>query len=58
MSDWNVERYREREQHWRNAASQALSGPERDSCLTLADGYAELIRIVERRAIAQPHRPS
>jgi hypothetical protein len=41
-------RYREREKLWRNEAKKALDG-DRDDCLELAEGYARLIEIIERR---------
>jgi hypothetical protein len=40
--------YREREKRWREAAEGAPDGVERDACLSLADGYADLISVLER----------
>lgn len=46
-SDWNVETYRARERKWRQQAEKALSAKERDACLLIADGYANLIAAIE-----------
>jgi hypothetical protein len=44
----NAAAYREREKRWREAAKSAPDGVERDACLSLADGYANLISVIER----------
>jgi hypothetical protein len=53
MSDWKVDRYRERERHWRDEAWRFPPGHDRDACFALADGYAQLITIIERERTNQ-----
>jgi hypothetical protein len=53
MPDPDAQTYREREKHWRNEAARLTSGQDRDACLALADGYADLVSIIERRDIFQ-----
>jgi hypothetical protein len=43
-----AEKYRERERHWREEAQARTEGVERDACLTIADGYAHLVELIER----------
>jgi hypothetical protein len=43
-----IDTYREREKKWREQAANLSPGAERDACLTLAQGYANLITILER----------
>jgi hypothetical protein len=44
----NVEIYREREKRWREEAKSKPNDAERDACLSLAEGYAKLVSIIER----------
>ena len=48
-SDWDEEAYRVRERQWRKAATALPLGEERDSCLSLAEGYARLVWLIEQR---------
>ena len=48
MSYLDANTYQEREQQWRDQAATLSPGPERDACLALADGYANLAAILER----------
>jgi hypothetical protein len=48
MPYMQVEKYRERELHWREEAKSKPDGAERDACIALADGYAHLISLIER----------
>jgi hypothetical protein len=48
MAHMQVEKYRERERHWRDEAKSKPEGAERDACIAIADGYAHLISIIER----------
>jgi hypothetical protein len=47
MWELNVDRYREREQHWRDEAWRFPPGYDRDASLAMADGYARLVAIIE-----------
>ncbi len=40
--------YVDRERSWRDQAARLPAGSERDACNVLADGYAHLIRLLER----------
>jgi hypothetical protein len=40
--------YRERERQWRECAAKLPPGPEQDACIALAEGYANLVTILER----------
>jgi hypothetical protein len=44
---WNAEVYRARAKQWRAAAEKLPPGKERDACLTLADGYANLASLID-----------
>jgi hypothetical protein len=48
MPDLEAITYREREKRWREEANSKPNGAERDACLSLANGYANLISIIER----------
>ena len=48
MPDMDTRMYRERERRWREEANSKPDGAERDACLSLANGYANLISIIER----------
>ena len=44
---WNAEVYRERAEQWRAAAEKLPLGKEREACLVLADGYANLAGLID-----------
>jgi hypothetical protein len=44
---WNAENYQNRARMWRQKADSLPIGQERDACLTLADGYANLAVLIE-----------
>jgi hypothetical protein len=48
MPDMDTRTYRAREKRWREEANRKPEGAERDACLSLAHGYANLISIIER----------
>ena len=48
-SDWDEDAYRVRERQWRKAATALPLGEEREACLSLAEGYARLVRLIEQR---------
>jgi hypothetical protein len=49
-NSWDPERYMERAKAWRDrAASLPEESPERDACVTLAEGYERLAKIIEAR---------
>jgi hypothetical protein len=53
MSHSKATTYQERERRWREFASRLLPGADRDACLTLAEGYANLLAILERLDVPQ-----
>jgi hypothetical protein len=48
MSYLDAATYRVRERQWREAAADLSPGPERDACIALAEGYANLVAILGR----------
>jgi hypothetical protein len=46
-TSWNAETYRERARQWQAQAERLPRGQERDTCLTLAEGYAHLAELIE-----------
>jgi hypothetical protein len=44
---WSAETYRTRSRQWREKAEALPPGAERDSCLVLAEGYANLAKVIE-----------
>jgi hypothetical protein len=48
MSYLDVTTYQNREKQWREFAAKLSAGPERDACIALAEGYANLIAILLR----------
>ena len=44
---WNPEQYKECAKKWRDKAASLPEGRERDTCVTLAEGYEELAEIIE-----------
>ena len=45
--NWNAETYRERAWQWQAKAERLPRGEERDTCLTLAEGYNRLAELIE-----------
>jgi hypothetical protein len=45
---WKVEKYRNRARMWREKADTLPEGPERDACLALAEGYANLAGLIDK----------
>jgi hypothetical protein len=41
--EWKVDTYQTREREWRQKAENAASAEEREGCLVIADGYANLV---------------
>jgi hypothetical protein len=48
MSKMDEARYRERERSWRDKAANLPPGADRDHFTALADGYARIIRLLQR----------
>jgi hypothetical protein len=48
MAYLKIAMYAEREREWRERAASLEPGPERDACLLLADGYRDLMKLIER----------
>ena len=48
MSYLDLTTYQNREKQWRDCAANLSDGPERDACIALAEGYANLIAILLR----------
>lgn len=44
---WDAATYRKRAQKWREDAQAMPPGKERDACTVLADGYANLVALIE-----------
>ena len=44
---WDPKRYRERAKEWRDKAASLPEGRERDTCVTIAEGYEGLAEIIE-----------
>ena len=44
---WDAERYRERAKQWRDRAASVPEGPQRDACVTIAEGYEQLADTIE-----------
>jgi hypothetical protein len=45
---WNAAKYRERAKKWREEAETLPPGKERDACVVLAEGYANLAALIEK----------
>jgi hypothetical protein len=52
---WNADTYRARAAQWRQQAETLSPGKEKDACLALAEGYADLAALLARES---PSRPS
>jgi hypothetical protein len=46
---WDAEPYRDRARQWRLEAEKWPSGHQHDACVALAEGYENLIRLVENQ---------
>jgi hypothetical protein len=46
-NSWNPQTYRERAGQWRSKAGSHPPGDERDACMVLADGYANLADLID-----------
>jgi hypothetical protein len=44
---WDAVRYRERAEKWRKEAEALPPGKEREACVVLAEGYANLAALIE-----------
>jgi hypothetical protein len=44
---WDPETYRERARKWQEEADALPAGKEKDACLVLANGYGDLVRLIE-----------
>jgi hypothetical protein len=47
---WNPETYRLQAKQWQDKADALSFGEEHDVCLVIAEGYAQLARLIEKRA--------
>ncbi|WP_428492682.1 hypothetical protein [Rhodopila sp.] len=48
MSYLNTPTYREREKQWLEQAAALPPGPDRDACQALADGYGNLVMLLDQ----------
>jgi hypothetical protein len=46
---WDAETYRDRARKWRAEADALPPGKARDGCVALAEGYADLVAILEKK---------
>lgn len=54
-SRWDVEIYRQRAKKWQDEAKTVRSDAERTTCLTIAEGYTRLVRLIEQdEALSSP----
>ncbi len=53
---WDADMYRTRAARWREQAEVMTPGPERDACLTLANGYANLAALIAKSETPAPGR--
>ena len=44
---WNAETYRDRARQWRLEADTWPPGHQYDACVALAEGYENLVRLIE-----------
>jgi hypothetical protein len=44
---WDAAKYRKRAKKWRTEAEALPPGKERDACVVLAEGYANLAALIE-----------
>ncbi len=44
---WDAANYRERAEKWRQEAETLPPGSERNACMVLAEGYANLAALIE-----------
>ena len=49
---WNPETYRLQAKQWQEKADVLSLGEEHGVCLVIAEGYAQLARLIEKRAAA------
>lgn len=53
---WDAERYRQRAKQWRAEADALPSGKERDACMVLAVGYANLAMLIDEADMGEDRR--
>ena len=51
--NWEPQVYRERAQQWHEAAATLPPGPTKDAYLVIAEGYANLAKLIERDKAGQ-----
>lgn len=56
LGTWDAERYRQRAQQWRAEANALPPGKERDACMVLAIGYANLAMFIDEADMSEAHR--
>jgi hypothetical protein len=52
---WDAKKYRGLAARWREEAETLPPGRNRDACMTLADGYADLASIIEKEGLGADH---
>ena len=57
-NSWTAENYHARARMWREKADTLPEGMERDACLALAEGYANLAGLIEETGEANLNNPS
>jgi hypothetical protein len=49
VDGWDAEPYRDRARQWRLEAEKWPAGHQYDACVALAEGYENLVRLVENQ---------
>jgi hypothetical protein len=56
LSSWSAKTYWMRSRQWREKAEELPPGKEREGCLTLAEGYASLAKLLETGLLTSTQR--
>jgi hypothetical protein len=54
VEGWNAETCRDRARQWRLEADKWPPGHQHDACVALAEGYENLVRLIENSARSTP----
>jgi hypothetical protein len=58
VDGWNVDTYRDRTRQWRLEAEKWPPGHQHDACVALAEGYENLVRLIENSGTLTPVPPA
>jgi hypothetical protein len=58
VDGWNVDTYRDRTRQWRLEAEKWPLGHQHDACVALAEGYENLVRLIENSGTLTPVPPA